>query len=141
MNTICISWTRYPNFFELWHNHRRDTKLLYVIGESHHCYIGSIGSRDGVQGLGTRYQWQYVNRAKSIFGLDEERGQTAFAGVFESPNEVTGALILASEAYIQNCCVTAIGENEILFEPEDLVENVKVENSGELPSFIADVRR
>jgi hypothetical protein len=36
--TIELDWTKYPNFFELWRAERHATKLLYVIGDEHHCY-------------------------------------------------------------------------------------------------------
>lgn len=136
MPTVEIEWKKYNNFFDLWRAHRQDTKLLYVIGEQHHCYIGSIGSRDGSQGLGTRYQWQYVNRARSIYGAEESAGQVSFAGIFKNPEQVNGQLILAAEAFTQNGCVTKLGPQAVLFDPEDLIEGVEVIHSGEVPAFL-----
>ncbi len=136
MSTVEIEWKKHNNFFELWRAHRQDTKLLYVIGEQHHCYVGSIGSRDGAQGLGTRYQWQYVNRARSIYGAEESAGQVSYAGTFKNPEQVNGQLILAAEALTQNACVTKLGPQAVLFDPEDLIEGVEVIHSGEVPAFL-----
>ena len=43
VTTIELEWTKYSNFFELWRAHRHSTKLIYVIGDQHHCYVGCIG--------------------------------------------------------------------------------------------------
>lgn len=141
MDTVEIEWKKYNHFFDLWRAHKQDTKLLYVIGEQHHCYIGSIGSRDGAQGLGTRYQWQYVHRARSIFGVEESAAQVAYAGLFKNPEQINGPLILAAEAFTQNRCITALGPQAVLFEPEDLTEGVEVTNRGELPVFLLQSSR
>ena len=135
---ITLSWQRYRTFFDLWHNHRSDTKLVYVIGASHHCYIGSIGSRGGIQGLGTRYQWQYVRRAQAIFGLDESGGQESYAANF---TRIVGEHdILATEAYIQNKFILSAGTQNALFEPEDLTEGYEFLhiNQESAPAFIHD---
>jgi len=134
---ITVEWKKYDNFFSLWNSHRDDTQLIYVIGESHHCYIGSIGPRDGKKGLGTRYQWQYVNRARAIFGLDESSGQVAFAGILKKTSSaVQGIDILAVEAEVQNAFVLACGPANALFDPEDLVNGCTITYGGEPPSFL-----
>ena len=141
MGTVAIDWKKYNNFFELWRAHKKDNKLLYVIGEQRHCYIGSIGSRNGVRGLGTRYQWQYVHRARSIFGADESAAQVAYAGSFKNPDQITGQLIRAAEASVQRHCITTLGLENVLFAPEKLIEGVDVTNHGELPFFIQQTNR
>ena len=136
METVEIEWIQYNHFFDLWRAHRHDTQLLYVIGDQHHCYIGSIGARDGVQGLSTRYQWQYVQRARSIFGTEESAGQVVYAGLFKKPEQINGRLIFAAEAFTQNRCITVLGPQAVLFDAEDLVEGVEVINRGSLPTFL-----
>lgn len=134
---LSIEWNRFDNFFSLWRIHRNSTQLLYVIGDNHHCYIGSIGSRDGKQGLGTRYQWQYVNRARAIFGLDESSGQVAFAGTLRKVSGgVVGIDILAAEAEVQNAFISAYGPDRALFDPEDLVPGYIFTFCGDAPSFL-----
>ena len=138
---ITVEWKRFDNFFSLWNSHRDDTQLIYVIGESHHCYIGSIGSRDGKKGLGTRYQWQYVRRARAIFGLEEASGQVAYSGTVKKIGGlVQGIDILATEAEVQNAFVLACGPANALFDPEDLLDGYLVAHHGELPLFLSAVR-
>ena len=136
MELVEIEWINYNHFFDLWRAHRRDTQLLYAIGDQHHCYIGSIGSRDGLQGLGTRYQWQYVHRARSIFGAEESDGQVAYVGLFKNPEQIDGRLILAAEAFTQKRCITMLGPQAVLFDAEDLIEGVEVTNSGSMPRYL-----
>lgn len=133
---VTLAWRRYETFFDLWRARREDTQLIYVIGPDHHCYIGSIGSRGGKQGLGTRYQWQYVQRARAIFGLDENAGRPAFAAAFSVDTAPTGDDILAAEAYVQNQFIVNVGPDHALFEPEDIVEGFVFVNSGDVPPFI-----
>jgi len=134
---LTIEWVQFDNFFSLWRSHRNSTRLLYVIGDDHHCYIGSIGSRDGKLGLGMRYQWQYVSRARAIFGLDESSGQVAFAGVLRKNNgEVVGLDILAAEAGIQSDFMSVHGPDRALFDPEDLVPGYAFLHSGSPPKFL-----
>ena len=136
METIEIEWVQYNNFFDLWRNHKEDSQLLYVIGDQHHCYVGSIGGNHVVKGLGVRYQWQYVDRAKSIFGQDESAGQVAYAGLFRKPKEINSKLILAAEAFIQNHCTNVLMSKDCLFQCKKLAEEVKVINRGRLPQFL-----
>jgi hypothetical protein len=137
LHEISVEWKRFDNFFALWKLHRGCTQLVYVIGEAHHCYVGSIGSRDGKKGLGTRYQWQYVNRARAIFGLEENQGQVAYAGTLKKPSgSFLGMDILAVEADVQNAFVLAYGPENALFDPEDLAEGYAFTHSGELPGFL-----
>jgi hypothetical protein len=136
--TTEVQWTKYPNFFELWRAHRKSTKLLYVIGEQHHCYIGCIGGKGGQVGLAQRYQWQYVNRARAIFGRDETDGQGAYAGTFRNPDSITPERILAAEAEVQSRCVLALGPDAILFDPEDAIEGFTVRHAGSSPPFLMD---
>jgi hypothetical protein len=134
--TINVDWTKHDNFFELWRAHRRSTKLLYVIGEHHHCYVGCIGGKSGQGGLAQRYQWQYVNRARSIFGRDEADGQVAYSGEFRNPESITPELILAAEADVQSGCVLALGPDAVLFDPEDTVDGLTVRHLGTPPIFL-----
>lgn len=136
MEIVEINWIKYKNFFDLWRMHKRDTQLLYVIGDQHHCYVGSIGVRGGLQGLGTRYQWQYVHRARSIFGLEESVGQVAYAGLFVSPSRINSRLILASESFVQHRCIIVLGPQVALFETEEMVSGVQIISLGHPPAFL-----
>jgi hypothetical protein len=138
---IELDWTKYANFFDLWRNHRRSRKLLYVIGDRHDCYVGSIGSFGGLQGLGTRYQWQYVSRARAIFGLGESHGQVAYAGVFRNPDAMSEQLILATEADAQSRCILVLGTEAVLFEPEDIMDGITVHHFGDYPPFLVEPSR
>jgi len=133
---IKIDWKRFDTFFDLWRAHRDDTQLLYVIGEEHHCYIGSIGSRAGKQGLGNRYQWQYVRGAQAIFGLDEPSGQVAYSGSLSSLSPILATHILAMEALVQNVFVLSHGRENALFQPEHLIEGYNAIHKGDLPKFL-----
>jgi hypothetical protein len=134
--TIELDWTKFPNFFELWRVERRATKLLYVIGDEHHCYVGAIGCNGGEGGLGTRYQWQYVNRARAIFGCDEPDGQVAYAAAFRNPESISPELILAAEADVQAACIVTLGTHAVLFDPEDTLEGILVRHLGAPPPFL-----
>jgi hypothetical protein len=133
-----LTWQKYSNFFDLWREHKYDTRLIYVIGESKYCYVGSIGSRGGKQGLSTRYQWQYVERSRAIFGIEEEKGQSAFVGLFVNPKEPSGDHIRAVEARIQNCFILRHSEKSALFHPLRDSEDLLVEHLGSMPSFLRD---
>lgn len=85
---ITVQWTRYTDFFDLWDAHKKATQLLYVIGERDLCYIGCIGINGGKTGLGQRYQKQYMDRSKAIFGMQRPIARPAFAGVFTAPNRL-----------------------------------------------------
>lgn len=133
---IEIKWIKYDNFFDLWRRHKDGCKLLYVIGDQHHCYIGSIGGSRGKKGLGNRYQWQYLDRARSIFGQEESAGQVAYVGLFQKPAEISGHLIRAAEAFTQNCCRMKLQPQACLFKCKKFVNNVDVSNVGDTPPFL-----
>src|SRR5574341_658238 len=131
-NLIVINWRRYPDFFKLWSAHGTEPKLVYVIGESHECYIGSVGSRGGQGGLRTRYEKQYLDRACAIFGQREPCDQPAFAGLFVDPDQLEQRQIIAAEAQVQSAFITRHDKSAALFEPEHLVEGVEVKHQGEV---------
>lgn len=133
---MTLTWEKYPSFFALWRAHRRSTQLVYVIGSEIFCYVGSIGARSGQQGLGMRYQWQYLVRAKAIFGLDESRGQVSFAATFDET--VDAQDVLAAEAHVQNCFITIVGPEHALFEAEKLVDNYSFVHLGDAPRFLKE---
>lgn len=82
-----------------------------------------------------RYQWQYLQRAKAIFGLDEADGQTAFSATM-SGSSIEPQDILAAEAFVQHSLIQRVGTERALFEPEELVEEITFTNSGEIPEFL-----
>lgn len=136
MKNITIKWKRYPNFFDLWRAHKEDTKLIYIIGESHHCYIGSIGAKGGVGGIGNRYQWQYLNVSRAIFGRDESEGQFSHAGKFISPNDISKKLISTTEKFIQKQLIEVYGHEKVLFEPPNSVEDIMICHKEDVPEFL-----
>jgi hypothetical protein len=136
METVTINWIKYDNFFQLWDKHKDDPKLIYVIGDAHHCYVGSIGGSRGKKGLRNRYQRQYLERAKSIFGKDESEGQVAYAGLFANDAAIESPLIRAAEAKIQKCCIDKLGSGYCMFKYKNSVKDVEVTNSGSLPLFL-----
>jgi hypothetical protein len=127
-----LIWTEYPTFFDLRRAHGTGT-LIYVIGETHHCYIGCIGGRYGKQGLKTRYQSQYVDRAKAIFGLDESAGQKSFCAPVDDPT-----VILQVEALVQQRFIAAHGRENALFQfrPPYPMRALTLDNQGSPPSFL-----
>ncbi len=135
-NVVVINWRRHSDFFKLWSAHGTEPKLVYVIGETHECYIGSVGSRGGKGGLQTRYEKQYLDRACAIFGQRVPRDQPAFAGLFVDPDQVDQRLIIAAEAQVQNAFITRHGKPAALFDPEHPVGGVEVKHQGEVPAFL-----
>jgi len=142
---ITITWKKYKSFFDLCEKHAKDKQLIYVIGEKHHCYIGSIGSRDGKHGLKTRYQPQYLQRARAIFGLDENSAQVAYCGLLSSEEPINGTAILAIEAIVQKKFIDSFKRERALFKPivprdgyED--EHRKGDDDGdEIPPFLLPI--
>ena len=133
---VVINWRRYPDFFALWSAHGTEPKLVYAIGESHDCYIGSVGSRGGRGGLRARYEKQYLDRARAIFGQRVPRDQPAFAGLFADSDHIDQRHIISAEADVQNAFITRHGKNAALFEPELHVDGVEVKHQGEVPAFL-----
>jgi hypothetical protein len=83
-----VNWERFENFFALYEKLKSVQKLIYVIGETHHVYIGSVGCKGGERGLAVRYDKQYVDRTKAIVGSDAPQNQPAFAGTFIDSNRI-----------------------------------------------------
>jgi hypothetical protein len=61
MYDATLTWRRFDNFFALYDAAQNDPILIYVIGETHHCYIhgqsdepGAPESRHTKVGLGER---------------------------------------------------------------------------------------
>jgi len=133
---IQVNWKKFENFFELWRTHRHSTKLIYVIGESHHCYIGAIGPDKGKSGLGIRYQKQYIDRSIAIFGLDKDKGQPSYAATFIEAENVLPHEILAIEALVQRAFVEAHGRENALFKPEHVNGQHVVTHLGHPPPFL-----
>ena len=42
-----LAWARFENFFRLYEDLKNVPSLIYVIGETHHVYIGSVGCKGG----------------------------------------------------------------------------------------------
>jgi len=138
MQEVVLQWTRYPNFFDLYAKHKNDPKLMYIIGENHHCYIGSVGSKGGTDGLAQRYQKQYIDRARAIFGADKPQNQPAYAGHFLSPSDPTPELIKHAEESIQNLFLNKVGKSAALFTFRGAAGQVSIKSQGQdLPPFLA----
>lgn len=136
MANIEIAWKRYRNFFSLWRRYEWNQKLFYVIGERHHCYIGSIGALGGKGGLHTRYQWQYLDRARAIFGLNEAQGQPCFAGIPTKPRKLTARQIHAIEANLQRRFIDVVGKKAALFKVISNVPALSIIHRGSAPRFL-----
>ena len=143
---ITITWKKYKSFFDLCAKHLDDKQLIYVIGEEHHCYIGSIGSRGGQDGLRTRYQRQYLQRACAIFGLDENSAQVAYCGkLYKGDDSINKTDILAMEAIVQHKFIQRYGIRNTLFKPEKHIDGYEDEHyRGEdvqdrIPPFLVGI--
>lgn len=136
MIDIKINWVEFDNFFSLWEHHKKSTQLIYVIGESHHCYIGCVGINGGKGGLGQRYQRQYVYRSLAIFATEESKGQKSFAGSFVIPDNITKYIIGAAEALVQESFVNMFSVGDALFSPETVPSGYKIEHEGKIPIFL-----
>lgn len=140
-----ICWKKYDNFFSLWENHNKETTMFYMIGEKHHIYIGAIGINGGKQGLGTRYQKQYLNIAKAIFGKDEIVGQVAYAGTFKKTmkNDLHQNIMRQVEAYLQNKCARKYGREKVLFKITKINSqeeiNIMLNHEGDVPEFLQNL--
>lgn len=132
--SIPIRWVKYNNFFELWESHRRDTKLIYVIGDFDYTYIGSIGGNGGQRGLGTRYQGQYLKRAKSIFKLDIPDNQPSYAGCFDI--DLEAPTIKDVEIKIQNDYIKVDNRENYLFKRSRREPQIELSHTGDLPPFL-----
>ncbi|HEY0686268.1 MAG TPA: hypothetical protein VGD45_28265 [Steroidobacter sp.] len=84
-----------------------------------------------------RYQWQYVRLAMSIFGLGEEAGQVAYAGLFDTPDLVHSWEIYEAEAFVQSALVDKVGRDNVLFRPIEIaVTSSVVVSTGDVPAFL-----
>ena len=131
---MLLRWYKYASFFELWQTHEWDLHLIYIIGERHHCYVGSIGSKDG-GGLHTRYQKQYIDRAKAIFGASEPKRQPAFAA--RIPKGIPCQKIKDIEATVQHALIRVHGNDAALFRPIKKFTPVPLHHKGNPPAFLA----
>jgi len=131
-----LNWRRFENFFALYDELKDDPILIYVIGETHHCYIGCVGCIDGKKGLASRYAKQYINRSLAIFGLDASHGQPSFAGSFVIPSNPTPQLVERIEKNIQTTFVNRHGEANALFTIKGTVETASIQHQGNPPPFL-----
>ncbi len=136
MTSASLLWERFPNFFRLREHHMRTPQLIYVIGEAPFCYIGSIGSDEGQEGIGTRYQAQYLKLGKAIFGLPEESGKSCYAATITVPDAPTPSLIYAIEAEVQGSFISHFGSGSALFKPIGRLLTLTLTHDGERPSFL-----
>jgi hypothetical protein len=127
-----VNWERFENFFALYEKLQSVQKLIYVIGETHHVYIGSVGCKEGKRGLAARYEKQYVERSKAIFGSDSPRNQPAFAGTFIDSNGVTCENVGDVEKLIQWTFLQGPNRDQALFKRP----SIEVKYSGDVPSFL-----
>lgn len=136
MNLI---WRKFDNFFQLYEKLLNEPRLFYVIGESRHCYIGSVGGRRGEGGLAVRYQQQYVDRAKAIFGSESPINQPAFASIV-TDQQITVDDIEPIERQIQEVFLQSYGRENALFTPRGKVQNYELIHEGDMPQFLRKVR-
>lgn len=135
---VVVEWKEYRNFFELRRAHMRGTRLLYAIGDAPFCYIGSIGSDKGQQGIGIRYQAQYLKLAKAVFGLPEEFAKRCYAGTILEPLDTKPEEILAIEGELQQLFIEKYGQESALFEPIGRRGRIDLINQGAVPGFLQD---
>ncbi|OFW28251.1 MAG: hypothetical protein A3J28_09805 [Acidobacteria bacterium RIFCSPLOWO2_12_FULL_60_22] len=133
---VVIEWKRYRDFFNLWTSRGSEPQLIHVIGECHHCYVGSVGSKGGSGGLRVRYEKQYLDRARAIFGRQAPDDQPAFAGIFQSGTYLDGRHIRAAEAQVQQAFVARFGATAALFKPEQVSDDIEFRHVGEVPDFL-----
>lgn len=132
---IHLTWMRFENFFDLYADVADIPRLIYAIGEAHHCYIGSAGGHHGENGLRVRYEQQYVDRAKSIFGMDTPQGQPAFAAVLDD-DEVAVEDIVPLERQVQQIFIDNVGIENAEFSPRGQVGNFDLVHDRNMPAFI-----
>lgn len=130
-----LNWKRYNNFFELYDELYKVPQLIYVIGETHHCYIGSVGGRTGQNGLSMRYQKQYIDRSKSIFGTDLPTNQPAFAAIIND-QKIDKDDIEPIEWQLQELFLTYSGASNALFTRKGEAGTFNISHLGEPPSFL-----
>jgi hypothetical protein len=130
-----VNWERFENFFALYEKLKSVKKLIYVIGETHHVYIGSVGCKGG---LAVRYDKQYVDRTKAIFGSDAPQNQPAFAGTFIDSNRITCENVGDVEKLIQWAFLERGDREQALFKRPSGRPNIEVEYCGDVPSFLKD---
>ena len=130
-----LNWERFDNFFKLYDLLKNEPKLFYIIGESHHCYIGSVGGRGGKNGLAQRYQKQYVDRSIAIFGSNTPLNQPAFASIITDPR-LRVQDIEPIERLLQDRFISLHGRKNALFTPRGIVSSHRIVNDGDVPSFL-----
>jgi len=136
-----VNWERFESFFALYEKLQSVQKLIYVIGETHHVYIGSVGCKEGEGGLAVRYQKQYVERSKAIFGSDTPLNQPAFAGTFIDLSGTTSENVGDVEKLIQWAFLRGGDRNQAMFKRPSRRPKVEVEHCGDVPSFLKVTRK
>jgi hypothetical protein len=131
-----VNWERFESFFALYEKLQSVQKLIYVIGETHHVYIGSVGCKKGKGGLAVRYEKQYVERSKAIFGSDTPQNQPAFAGTFMDSSGITSENVGDIEKVIQWTFLQKRERNQALFKRPSGRPNIDVKYRGDVPSFL-----
>ena len=132
-----LNWTRYNDFFDLWTNNKQTIPLLYVIGDTGLCYIGSIGGRGGKGGIEKRYQKQYLDRSQVIFGSRQPTAQPAFGATITMPSSVSKTDILRVEQKLQYVFASnpTYAPNACFRAPKT-GNTYTLVNAGSLPSFL-----
>lgn len=129
-----VNWERYRDFFDLYAACGDIAQLVYVIGNARNCYIGSVGSRGGQGGLRVRYEPQYINRARAIYGQDRPSGQPAFVGIIDGPCNSHDVANL--ERHVQRAFVAAFGRDNAEFKPPREDDYGQYAHAGQKPSFL-----
>lgn len=132
MNLI---WQKYDDFFRLYDQMKDVPRMFYVIGEKHHCYVGSVGGRGGTKGLRLRYQKQYVDRAMAIFGSSTPENQPAFAAIADDPRMMVSDME-PIERQIQETFIGRFGRENALFSANGEPSNFQLAHSGDIPLFL-----
>ncbi len=132
---IHLVWCRFADFFQFYEELSKVPCLIYVIGEEHHCYIGSVGGRGGKGGLGVRYEPQYINRAKAIFGQDKPAHQPAFAAI-TCDTGIPVDKIEHIERQVQESFLNAVGPQSALFTTRGKPPGIAIVHEGDTPGFL-----
>ena len=132
-----LEWRKFDDFLQLYNEVCNQPRLFYIIGESHHCYIGSVGGRNGEGGLAVRYQKQYVDRSKAIFGSNSPHNQPAFASVVTDPT-IKVEDIEPIERQIQEKFIVIHGKENALFKARGNLPNYSLSHTGNPPGFLIE---
>ncbi len=87
--------------------------------------------------MAKRYEKQYIDRSRSIFGADAPQNQPAYVGQFLSPGNPAPELIGQVEKTIQKAFLDKVGDAAALFALRGFIQDVPIKHQGlEIPTFL-----